>query len=497
MKVLFVYPNLGWGVSPCMGIATLSAVLKNKSHNVKLIYLNEFMGFPLDLMKIKGTIEDYNPDLIGFSTTTNQFTIAIEVAQFIKRKVNKKIPILFGGMHATMNPKETLNHSCVDMIILGEGEEAILELAERMQKNQDISKVKNLWLKKEKQIIENGLRPYVSLETLPFMDVAVMDYQKVIDHRNGWVDVMVTRGCPRNCTYCFNDSYKAMYENTCDKAGKYVRVDDYFKTIDGIKDILNKYDNIKAINFYDDDFLLPLSIINFVNLFKREINLPFMINAHVNSITDKNISALKHCGCDLIKIGLESGSYRIRKDVLNRPITLRQFIEKINIIKKYGVKLFTFNMIGLPTEEKEDVFETLRLNAQIQPNVVRIATFYPYTGTSIYFLCQKLNLLQKNQSEGHLTYFEKSILNFDNRFKLFLLKILRYFDCYLNYFNTNISFYYEDMIDRIKLLSDPELNSGIIQKKLQKEIGAISKNLSSDGVPHYVKKFTPYYAVRI
>lgn len=154
-------------------------------------------------------------------------------------------------------------------------------------------------------------------------------------------------------------------------------------------------------------------------------------------------------------------------------------------------------MIGLPTETTENIFETLKLNAQIQPNVVRIATFYPYTRTPIYFLCQKLNLLQESQDEGHLTYFEKSVLNFDNSFKLFLLKIIKYFDCYLNYFDINISIYYKNAVDKIKLLSESEFSSEIIEQELQEEIEAISKKLSIREIPHYVKKFNPYYAVKI
>lgn len=222
-----------------------------------------------------------------------------------------------------------------------------------------------------------------------------------------------------------------------------------------------------------------------------------MINTHIHSITDAKISILKDCNCDLIKVGLESGSYRIRKEILNRPITREQLIAKLNIIKKYGIRLFTFNMIGLPTETKDDIFETLKLNAQIQSNVVRIATFYPYTGTPIYFLCQKLNLLQETQDEEHLTYFEKSVLNFDNSFKLFLLKVIKYFDCYLNYFDINISVYYKKVVDKIKLLSESEFGSNIIEHDLHEEIEAISKELSFRKIPHYVKKFNPYYAVRI
>lgn len=496
MKTLFIFSNLGWDPSPCIGILTLSAVLKSKAHDVKLIYLNEPMGFPLDLGKIQKTIEDYQPNLIGFSATTNQFPVSLKIAKFIKRSVNSKIPILFGGIHATLKPSEVIKHDCVDMVILGEGEGAILELADRMQGGKDIRKIKNLWLKENGQIITNDLRPYVSLEKLPFMDVEAIDFQKMINLRNGWVDLMLSRGCPRGCTYCFNSSYKNVYKTLCKQSGKYVRTDDFFKTINGIKNILSKYQNIKAINFYDDDFLLSPSIIEFIELFRKEIGLPFMVNTHVNSITDEKIRVLKNGGCDMVKVGLESGSHRIRKDILNRPATNQYVAEKMKIVRKHDIRLFTFNMIGLPTETENNVFETLKLNAQLQVDVVRVATFYPYEGTAIYSLCRDLDLLEP-RGQKHLTYSSKSILNFDNHFKLFLLKITRYLDCYLNYLNPDISINYQEIVNEINSLSELNFDSRSRQKTLSEKIDQISKDLSFKSIPHYVKKFNPYYAVRV
>jgi len=261
---------------------------------------------------------------------------------------------------------------------------------------------------------------------------------------------------------------------------------------------LSKYKNVKTINFFDDDFLLPASIVEFVRLFKKEIHLPFVINAHVDSITKEKISILKNCGCDLIRIGIESGNYRIRKKILNRRATNLCFVEKSQIIKKHGIRLFTFNMIGLPTETGNNVLETLRLNAQLRPDVVRVATFYPYEGTPIYLLCKKLGLLvPKKPEQMYLTYSSKSILNFDDNFKLFLQKVIRHLDCYLNYLDADISVYYGEIVNEINSLSERDLNSKIKQKIFSERIQKVSKKLSSQSIPHYVKRFNPYYAVRV
>lgn len=174
------------------------------------------------------------------------------------------------------------------------------------------------------------------------------------------------------------------------------------------------------------------------------------------------------------------------------------FVEKSQIIKKYGIRLFTFNMIGLPTETENNVWETLQLNVQLRPDVVRVATFYPYEGTPIYSLCEKLRLLMpKNQKQRNLTYSSKSILNFDDNFKLFLLKIIRHLDCYLNYLDADISVYYREIVNEINSLSERDFNSKVKQKILLERIKKISKNLLSLSISHYVKKFNPYYAVRV
>jgi len=499
MKILFIYPNLGCTIGFSIGVCTLSAILKKKGHKVKLIHLNESLGFPLDKVRIKNIILEFKPNIIGFSVDSNQFPIGIEIAEFIKDNINKSIPIIFGGIHPTLNPEETLNHNAVDMVLVGEGEEALPELIENLEKNQDISHIKNIWLKKNGKIVINKLRNFISLKKIPFMDTDVMDYQKIINNRNGWIDVILTRGCPRNCTFCFNETYRRIYSHHCVSYDihKYVRIDDYTKIIQGIKRILEKYKNIKAVNFNDDDFLLFSPILGFIKSFKKKIGLPFMISAHINSINEKKLKILKECGCDLIRVGLECGNEKIRKNILKRNISNKQIIEKIMLIKKHKIRSYTFNMIGLPTEKKDDVIKTLRLNVICNPDVVRISTFYPYKGTKIYSVCNDLGLLPIDLSKSTLTYFDQTILNFDDKFILFLEKIQKYFDCYLNYYIQELSSTFKELIKSITKLTKQEFEDTSIQKQIQNKIQCISRELSLKNIRHYAKRFTQYYAVKI
>lgn len=499
MKVLFIYPNLGGPIGFNIGVSILSSVLKKRLHEVKLIHLNESLGFPLDIEKIKKTILNYQPDLMGISVNTNQFLIGVEIAKFVKEEVDKSIPILFGGVHPTLNPEQTLNYDFIDMVIVGEGEEAILELVEKLKNKEDISQIKNLWSKKDGKIIKNKLRGFVPLDKVPFMDVSIYDYQKIINSRHGWIDVMLSRGCPFNCTYCFNKPYKKTYSKYCDpgEIKRYIRWGDHIKTIQGIKNILENYKNVKCVSFVDDDFLIDPFIIKFIRLFKKEVNLPFVINTNTNSINDKKLEELKNGSCDLIRAGIECGNEKIRKEILNRNFGDENIINKIKLVKKYRIRVFTYNMIGLPTEKHEDVIKTLKINVQCSPDVVKISTFYPYRGTKIYSICENLGLIPEDLDKSTLTYYDKSILNFDDDFLLFIEKVQKYFDCYLNYYTDELSSTYSSLIGTIEGLSRKEWKNKEIQKSIQEKRDLISKNLSSKNISHYAMRFTSYFAVKI
>jgi anaerobic magnesium-protoporphyrin IX monomethyl ester cyclase len=499
MKILFIFPNLGSPIGFNIGIGVLSAVLKNRRHQVKLIHLNESLGFPLDFAKIRKIILDYKPGLIGFSVNTNQFSVGITIARFIKNKISKDIPVVFGGIHPTIAPEKVLEFDCVDIIVLGEGEGALVELAEQLEKKGDISRIKNVWLKKGGKIVKNRLRGFIPLHEAPFMDTGIFDFQKMVDLRHGWVDVLLSRGCPHSCAYCFNAAYKETYARHAgrEKAVNYLREGDYRAAIEGIKNILEQYTNIRCISFVDDDFLLHPSIIGFIRSFHKHIRLPFVINAHIDSITPGKLKELKKCGCDLVRVGIECGNQRIRRMILNRRVPDSRIKEKINLVKRYKIRVLTYNMIGLPTETREDIITTLKLNVEYNPDVVRFSTFYPYPETRLYSTCTDMGLLSRGAEKVRLTYYEGSILDFDDDFNLFLEKVQKNFDCYLNYFNEKISAHYEALIRTIENSSRKQYESKSLQEYIQDEKDRISKKLSVDKTKHYIIKFISSFAVKV
>jgi len=415
MKVLLVYPNVVESPKDIScGLAILSAVLKKNKHVVSLVDTT----FGLADKEIISKALDFSPDLIAITTATNDFEYACHIAYLFKRRL--KVPIIAGGFHPTIAPEEVISRDCFDMLCIGEGENALLELVQAIEKNKPIDRIKNLWIKKKNKIIKNPVRNLLSnLDKLPFPDRDIFDYKKYLDWNHGTATFLSTRGCPFNCTYCINHLLIKKYKGK----GSYVRFRSINNIIKEIKETLAKYrDYIKNIEFYDDTFTLDEKRIReFCEKYPKEIAIPFNINIRVNAINLELLPLLKKAGCVRVSIGIESGDEYIRNKILKRNMTEEQIIETFKSAKEAGLKTYAFNMVGIPYETKESIKKTIELNKKCMPDYVGVSIFNAFKGTEIYEICRKNNWLKKGYAKS---YFQESNVNHPN-FSLPELKRIR------------------------------------------------------------------------
>ncbi len=260
MKILFIYLDFpgdpdaaleGWGFYS-EGLASMSAVLKKKGYNTALYHLTKEISKEVFLKKI----EAENPNLIGFSFGTDNFYRIPLYIKWIKEKFN--IPIICGSYHPTLAPEEVLNIPGVDMVCIGEGEYSLLELCSKIEERKQINDIKNIWIKRENEISKNPIRPLIeNLDDLPFPDFSLFNFYDLIASKINTAAVMVSRGCPYNCSYCANHAIKQLYPNQ----NKYCRTRSPENAILYIK-ILIKHcaDNnitIKYISFSDNNLSCP------------------------------------------------------------------------------------------------------------------------------------------------------------------------------------------------------------------------------------------------
>ena len=243
----------------------------------------------------------------------------------------------------------------------------------------DISKIKNLWIRKNGTICKNEVRALINnLEEIPFPDRGI--YYKYNFLRTNTVRFFIgSRGCPFLCSFCFNDRVKDMYHNK----GNYVRYREAGSLIEEIGFVIKKY-NINFIRFEDDVFILNKEwLFAFLERYKESINIPFLCHIKADILNEEIAKRLKEANCYSVLFGVETGNEKIRREVLKKPVSNEQIINAAAILKKYNITFFTTNMLALPGETLADAFETVRLNIRIRADDIWCSIFQPAPNLAI------------------------------------------------------------------------------------------------------------------
>jgi anaerobic magnesium-protoporphyrin IX monomethyl ester cyclase len=396
MKVQLIYPNItDYPIDISHGLASISAMLKKHGHQVGLIDCT----FNKSIKKLLAEVHNFRPDVIGIPAASNDFNYAVEICSHIKKHFN--IPIICGGFHATMAPEEVIAKDCFDIVVIGEGEFTILEVLDHFKELSTFDGIVGIWYKEDGGIKKNNLRLLnSSIEELPFPDKGLFDYQRYININRGLGTFITSYGCPHECSYCIN-------KPLMDKFGKkgFVRYKPIPYLIEEIKSVIENY-RIREIEFYDDTFTLNKSRIReFCEIYPHIIGLPFYVNSRVDTLDEELLRQLKEAGCIRISMGIESGDPYIRNEVLKRNHSDDQIIQAFHLVKSLGMQTLSYNIVGVPYENKESIKKTIDLNQKCKPDFVAVSIFNAYQGTEMHQLCKKNDWLLNDLGQA---YFQTS-----------------------------------------------------------------------------------------
>lgn len=371
MKVLFFLQEFQFFER--MGIMSLSAVIKQKGHQAKFLKTQN-----LSFNQIMKKVKEYSPDVFGYSIMTGEHNYYLNLNKRLKKKF--RAFSIFGGPHPTFFP-EMINKSGVDAVCIGEGEGAIIDLLERLKKGKSIDKIKNLWVKKGNKIIKNPPRPLIgNLDSLPFPDREIL-YESSPEIKEYKSKVFFSgRGCPYQCTYCFNHKYNEIYKNK----GKIIRFRSVDNFIAEILEVKRKYPFQFAM-IEDDTFLLkPKEWLEDFAVKMKKTKIRFWCNVRANLINKEVVRLLKKAGCYAVWFGIECGNEKIRNELLKRLMTNEQIFKTCKLLKKYSIIFTSQNLIALPIKHPLKIdLQTLDLNIKCHPNFAWSSILYPYPGTSI------------------------------------------------------------------------------------------------------------------
>ena len=354
-----------------LGIMVLSANLKKFGFTCDLI-VSELEG--KNLIKV---IRDMKPLIIGYSVTTGFEDYYLSLNRKLKRNIS--FFSVMGGPHPTFFP-EILREEGIDAICIGEGDYALVDLVKALKEGKNITNIPNINVKVNGKICVNGVRPLIqNLDDLPLPDRELDKKYSYYEDNIHWV--MVGRGCPYDCTFCFNHALKKMYGTK----KPYVRLRSVKNVLGELKEIKRNYP-CKLIRFVDDTFLMnKLWSKEFLFLYKKEINIPFTCNVRGDLMYNSEdiVKKLKQAGCWIVYMGIETGNEKMRNCLLKKGVTNEQLIKSAKLFKKYHLMVFTCNMLGLPDETLESALETLKINILCRATYSTAYVFQPYPGTEL------------------------------------------------------------------------------------------------------------------
>lgn len=393
MRVLFVYPNATNTEYISYGIAYLAANLKAHGHETGLLDLT--WGRGVRPRQVYRAIDDLQPDLVAITAMSVDYPLALQVARLVK--THGDWPVLVGGMHATVAPEAVIAEEAVDMICVGEGEEALADLCDRWAAGQDLTATPNFWFKRDGEIVRNAPRPLTQdLDRLPFPDRELFDFDRYLTALNGQLAILATRGCPYGCTYCANNYLRRLYQGQ-----RYVRSRSIDNVLQEIETCAGRYP-VRAVDFMDDVFIANKRwILAFCQEYARRIRLPFRCGARVEYVNNEVCAALAEAGCTWLFLGIEAGDPTIRREVMHRNYSDEQVVEAFRIARAHGLRVASFNMIGLPHETAATMWRTVQLNKLVRPDDLRVSIFQPYHGTEIRDLCIAEGLIDADTPPGH------------------------------------------------------------------------------------------------
>lgn len=409
MKILFIHPGNYLSIGIPNGIATLSAVLKREGYQVDLFDFtfiktkehiaqleNTLKGIFLpteyteeDLVAndpiqpleqaFKAKLQEFQPDLLAVSVMTGHFDKVVSLLKTVKLPCK----VIVGGVHATLCPEDALAFDVIDFVCIGEGEELLLELCDCLKQGKDYSKIRNLGFKKNGNVYLNEYRPFINLDELPLPDWSLFDERHLFRPFMGKIYrgsfYLMSRGCPYQCTYCVNSALRKALKN----CGHYFRFQSPLTTINQLSFLKKQY-GATWFKFGDDSItLLTEDYLEELADGLKELDIQFGCSVRPETISERKVELLKSMGCVAASIGIESGNEELRKKVLNRQMPDEQIKRAISILQEAGIRVSTFNMIGLPEETREDVFKTISLNKKLNISAVNVYIVYPYPGTEI------------------------------------------------------------------------------------------------------------------
>ena len=369
-----------WCPNLPLGIAYLTAVLEKSGHDVTII---DCPALGIDHERLGAKIAALEPSVVGITSLTPMIKSTLLAAHVTKERSPNTIVIL-GGPHATFMDEQILSeNSEVDVVVRGEGEQTIVELADAISKSnlKNLNKVAGTTFRKNGKIIRTPNRPFIqNLDELPRPAYDHLPLKKYRLFGKAILPIMTSRGCPFRCSYCVSSRM----------SGIRFRARSPKNVVDEIEWLRDTH-GADAFTFYDDAFTLDIERALKIceEIKKRKIGLPWDCQTRVDHVSKEVLAKMREAKCQLVSFGVESGSQKIL-DAVKKKTTVEQNERAIRLAKEVDLPVSMSVIIGYPGETTDTLKQTMDFIRKTEPHYVYLCLATPYPGTELYSLLKDL-----------------------------------------------------------------------------------------------------------
>ena len=395
-KIALVTPPLLEGLGhhplfPPLGLAYMAAVLEQNDFEVKIL---DCPVCEINYEKLKAELESYQPTIVGIGSMTPTIEAALKSARTAKEAC-PDAKVLMGGPHATFADKQILaEEKAVDIIVRGEGEETLLELAKQPSSMQKIGDVKGITFRKDDSIIQTATRPFIqNLDALPRPAYKYLPIEKYWIAGKKLLPIITSRGCPFQCSFCVaSKMFGAGFRARSPK-----------NVLDELEWLRDEY-GAEGVAFQDDTLTCDRNRVVEIcdGIIERKINLPWGCGTRADVVTKEILYKMAKAHCNETMFGVESGCQRIRT-ALKKGVTNEQCWNAIKWAKEAGMFVTVSVLLGYPGETKETLQESLEFVRKLEPDDVWLCHATPYPGTALRELVEKYGWKMSNDWKLYTT----------------------------------------------------------------------------------------------
>jgi len=323
----------------------------------------------------------------------------------------RAVPIIWGGGHASFFPEQTLKSGYADIVVVGEGEATIWELAQAIKNGSSLDSIRGIYYKQDGKIIQNHSRDFIDMDTIPRLPYHLVNMERYIfrtSYAKRNLEICSSRGCPHGCIFCYNTALN----HKCWRSMSPHHV------VEELQYLVKTF-KIDGLNWREDNFFVDKNRIKTICelIIQEKINVKWHADARIDyfdGYENEFIDLLKRSGCKRISFGIESGSNKIIKSV-DKGISIEQILRVNQLMKRHKLQCYYHFSFGYIGETATDSLETLRLALRLleenpYARMWPASLYTPYPGTPMFDDAVKSGFKVPEDLEG-FTKFIWSISN--------------------------------------------------------------------------------------